>query len=42
MPEMNEIWTTAFGKEFGNLAQGDLKTNEKGTNTLFVMKLPHS
>ena len=37
MPEMNEIWTTAFGKEFGNLAQGDLKTNEKGTNTLFVM-----
>eukprot|EP00804_Cyclotella_cryptica_P011793 CCRYP_011361-RA/>CCRYP_011361-RA protein AED:0.17 eAED:0.11 QI:0/0/0/0.8/0.25/0.2/5/0/1137 len=37
MPEMNEIWTTAFGKEFGNLAQGDLKTGEKGTNTLFVM-----
>eukprot|EP00804_Cyclotella_cryptica_P007211 CCRYP_009751-RB/>CCRYP_009751-RB protein AED:0.29 eAED:0.25 QI:0/-1/0/1/-1/1/1/0/612 len=34
---MTEIWTTAFGKEFGNLAQGDLKTGEKGTNTLFVM-----
>eukprot|EP00804_Cyclotella_cryptica_P020666 CCRYP_003456-RA/>CCRYP_003456-RA protein AED:0.45 eAED:0.45 QI:0/-1/0/1/-1/1/1/0/123 len=34
---MNEIWTTAFGKEFGNLAQGDLKTGEKGTNTLFFM-----
>eukprot|EP00804_Cyclotella_cryptica_P021893 CCRYP_000851-RA/>CCRYP_000851-RA protein AED:0.26 eAED:0.15 QI:0/0/0/1/0/0.33/3/0/868 len=37
LPGMNEIWTTAFGKEFGNLAQGDLKTGEKGTNTLFVM-----
>eukprot|EP00804_Cyclotella_cryptica_P014654 CCRYP_012668-RA/>CCRYP_012668-RA protein AED:0.51 eAED:0.40 QI:0/0/0/1/0/0/2/0/482 len=37
LPEMTDIWTTAFGKEFGNLAQGDLKTGEKGTNTLFVM-----
>ena len=24
-----KIWQTAFGKEFGNLAQGDLKTGEK-------------
>eukprot|EP00804_Cyclotella_cryptica_P023697 CCRYP_019320-RA/>CCRYP_019320-RA protein AED:0.37 eAED:0.35 QI:0/0/0/1/1/1/6/0/1607 len=37
LPGMHDIWTTAFGKEFGNLAQGDLKTGEKGTNTLFVM-----
>eukprot|EP00804_Cyclotella_cryptica_P020493 CCRYP_019412-RA/>CCRYP_019412-RA protein AED:0.05 eAED:-0.04 QI:0/0/0/1/0/0.5/2/0/1372 len=29
LPGMHDIWTTAFGKEFGNLAQG--------TNTLFVM-----
>jgi len=32
-----KIWQTAFGKEFGNLAQGDLKTGEKGTNSVFVM-----
>eukprot|EP00804_Cyclotella_cryptica_P024159 CCRYP_015591-RA/>CCRYP_015591-RA protein AED:0.25 eAED:0.16 QI:0/0/0/1/1/1/2/0/716 len=32
-----EVWTTAFGKEFGNLTQGDKKTGERGTNTMFVM-----
>eukprot|EP00956_Cyclotella_meneghiniana_P014140 scaffold21040_cov41-Cyclotella_meneghiniana.AAC.5 len=37
IPEMRDVWTTAFGKEFGNLAQGDNKTGEKGTNTIFVM-----
>ena len=37
MPEFTEVWETAFGKEFGNQAQGDNKTGEKGTNTLFVM-----
>ena len=34
---MREVWTTAFGKEFGNLAQGDAKTGEQGTNSIFVM-----
>eukprot|EP00804_Cyclotella_cryptica_P024014 CCRYP_020050-RA/>CCRYP_020050-RA protein AED:0.24 eAED:0.19 QI:0/0/0/0.8/0.25/0/5/0/1018 len=36
-PLLREVWTAAFGKEFGNLAQGDKKTGEKGTNTMFVM-----
>eukprot|EP00804_Cyclotella_cryptica_P001099 CCRYP_008385-RA/>CCRYP_008385-RA protein AED:0.18 eAED:0.13 QI:0/0/0/1/0.4/0.16/6/0/1406 len=37
-PLLRDVWTTAFGKEFGNLAQGDRKTGEKGTNTMFVMR----
>jgi hypothetical protein len=37
MPEFTEVWETAFGKEFGNQAQGYNKTGEKGTDTLFVM-----
>ena len=36
-PLLREIWMTAFGKEFGNLAQGDAKTGTKGTNAVFVM-----
>ena len=36
-PITNEIWSTAFGKEIGNMAQGDLKTGEKGTNSIFAM-----
>ena len=32
-----EVWSTAFGKEFGSLAQGDNKNGEKGTNFLYVM-----
>jgi hypothetical protein len=36
-PSIAEIWKTAFGKEFGGLAQGDNKTNTAGTNTIFVM-----
>ena len=36
-PATQEVWTTAFGKEFGNLAQGDNKTGEEGTNCIFVM-----
>jgi len=36
-PETKEIWTTAFGKELGGLAQGDKKTGEKGSNTIFFM-----
>ena len=35
--ELGDIWQTAFGKEFGGLAQGDNKTGQKGTNTLFVL-----
>ena len=27
----------AFGKEFGNMAQGDARTGKKGTNSIFVM-----
>ncbi len=28
---------TAFGKEFGGMAQGDNKTGQRGTNLIFVM-----
>ncbi len=31
------VWSRAFGKEFGGLAQEDNLTGEKGTNTVFVM-----
>ena len=27
----------AFGKDFGGMAQGDDKTGQKGTNSIFVM-----
>ncbi len=36
-PAMMEIWETAFGKDFGGMAQGDLKTGQHGTNSIFVM-----
>ena len=36
-PATREIWTTVFGKEIGNLAQGDTKTGTKGTNTIFFL-----
>ena len=36
-PATAEIWQTAFGKEFGGMAQGDNKTGQKGTNAMFVM-----
>ena len=36
-PTTAEIWQTAFGKEFGGMAQGDDKTKTKGTNDMFVM-----
>ena len=35
--KMREFWTTAFGKEWGALAQGDNKTGAIGTNSLFLM-----
>ncbi len=36
-PATAEVWQTAFGKEFGGMAQGDNKTGQKGTNAIFVM-----
>ena len=36
-PVTMEIWQTAFGKDFGGMAQGDNKTGQKGTNAIFVM-----
>ena len=36
-PATAEIWQTAFGKDFGGMAQGDNKTGQKGTNAMFVM-----
>ena len=36
-PETAEVWQTAFGKDFCGMAQGDDKTGQKGTNSVFVM-----
>ncbi len=36
-PATAEVWRTAFGKEFGGMAQGDNKTGQKGTYAIFVM-----
>ncbi len=36
-PAMSETWQTAFGKDFGGMAQGDEKTGHKGTYSIFVM-----
>ena len=36
-PSTAEVWQTAFGKDFGGMTQGDLKTGQKGTNSVFVM-----
>ncbi len=36
-PETAEVWQTSFGKDFGGMAQGDNKTGQKGTNSVFVM-----
>jgi hypothetical protein len=37
-PDTAETWQTAFGKDFGGMAQGDKKTGQKGTNSIFAMK----
>ena len=34
---IGELWKTAFGKEFGGLAQGDIKKKTVGTNAIFIM-----
>jgi hypothetical protein len=36
-PATATIWQTAFGKDFSGMAQGDIKTGQKGTNSVFVM-----
>ena len=36
-PATAKVWQTAFGKDFGGMAQGDNKTGQKGTNSIFVM-----
>jgi hypothetical protein len=36
-PEMAEIWQIDFGKDFGGMVQGNDKTGQKGTNSIFVM-----
>jgi hypothetical protein len=36
-PTTAEMWLTAFGKDFGGMAQGDNKTGQKGTNSSFFM-----
>ncbi len=36
-PETAEVWQTVFGKDFGGMAQGDDKTGQNGTNSVFIM-----
>ena len=36
-PVTRDIWSTASGKEFGNMAQGDEKTKNPGTCSIFVI-----
>jgi hypothetical protein len=36
-PAIAKIWQTAFSKDFSSMAHGDLKTGQKGTNSIFVM-----
>ncbi len=36
-PTTKDIWQTVFGKDFGGMAQGDSKTGQQGTNSIFVM-----
>ena len=36
-PARAEVWQTAFGKDFGGMAQGCNRTGQKGTNAMFVM-----
>ncbi len=36
-PTTRDTWQTAFGKDFGGMAQGDNKTGQQGTDSIFVM-----
>jgi hypothetical protein len=35
--DTRDIWQTTFGKDVGGMAQGDSKTGQHGTNSIFVM-----
>ncbi len=37
-PATAEVWQTAFGKDFGGMAQGCNKTGQKGTNAMAAKK----
>ena len=36
-PATQAVWTTAFGKEWENITQGDNKKRTKGTDSLIVL-----
>jgi hypothetical protein len=36
-PATADVWQTAFGKDFGGMAQGCNKTGQKGMNAMFIM-----
>ena len=36
-PATAEVWQTAFGKDFGSMAQGNNKTGQRGMKAMFVM-----
>ena len=36
-PEIRTTWQNGLGKEFGNMAQGDNRTNTKGMDAIFVL-----
>jgi hypothetical protein len=36
-PATAEVWQMAFGKDFRGMAQGDEKTGQKGTNSMFII-----
>jgi hypothetical protein len=36
-PARAEVWQTAFGRDFGSMAQGDKKIGQKRTNAMFIM-----
>ena len=36
-PATVEVWQTAFGKDFGGMAQGGDKTGQKGMNSVLIM-----
>ncbi len=36
-PLLRVLWERAFGKEFGDLAQGDMATDTPGTNSIVVL-----
>jgi hypothetical protein len=36
-PTTAETWQTAFGKDLGGMAQGNHKTGQQGTHSIFAM-----